>query len=146
MVVQNDNQDVIDELNSFLKGQYMGIHAYEHFIQNTDDHDVKRAFQKIQQEHKFHAMRVAERIQNLGGTPVTDEGIIGSVADFISKFTTPKNRNELIKKAIVGEGYYGISLSEKMVQGDLDPESNRIVQEIIDRDHRHLSTLNSLLQ
>ncbi|WP_163102112.1 ferritin-like domain-containing protein [Peribacillus alkalitolerans] len=143
--MQNENQTIIDELNGFLKGQYMGIHAYEHFIQNTDEHDLKRAFQKIQQEHKFHTMRVAERIQNLGGTPVTDEGIVGTVSDFINKFITPSNRNDLIKKAIVGEGYYGISLSEKMALGDLDPESNRMVQEIIDRDYRHLTTLNSLL-
>ena len=67
-------QDVVHTLNTFLKGQYMGIHAYEHHIEKLKDLSIKKEFQTIQQDHKLHAMKVAERIQNLGGTPVDDEG------------------------------------------------------------------------
>ena len=31
-------QDVVHTLNAFLKGQYMGIHAYEHHIEKLKDH------------------------------------------------------------------------------------------------------------
>ena len=32
-----DKNIVIKELNEYLKGEYMGIHAYEHDIKNTPD-------------------------------------------------------------------------------------------------------------
>lgn len=60
------NNHVINTLNDFLKGQYMGIHAYENYIQKISDEQIKRELQKIQQELKNDASKVAERIQNLG--------------------------------------------------------------------------------
>ena len=59
-------KNVIQTLNEFLQGQYMGIHAYEHHIEKLEDPNVKKEFQQIQQDHKLHAQKVAERIQNLG--------------------------------------------------------------------------------
>ena len=47
----------------------MGIHGYEQHIEKLMDPHIKKEFQNIQQDHKLHAMKVAERIQNLGGTP-----------------------------------------------------------------------------
>jgi bacterioferritin len=137
--------DVIKELNTFLKGQYMGIHAYEHLLQNLEDTDVKKQFQRIQQEHKLHAQKVAERIQNLGGVPVDDEGVMGSIQSFFSQFTTPDTTEEIIKKALKGEDYYGIHLSGEIVKGDLDTKSQNIVDEILAEDQKHVEFLNGLI-
>lgn len=81
--------DVVKILNAFLKGQYMGIHAYEHCIEKLKDPNIKKEFQNIQQDHKIHALKVAERIQNLWGIPVDNEGIVGSVQGFIGQFMIP---------------------------------------------------------
>lgn len=89
------DNNVVKTLNQFLKGQYMGIHAYEHLIQKLPNPDVKREFQRIQQEHKNHALKVAERIQNLGGIPADDEGLIGSVQGFLVNLRFLKPRLEL---------------------------------------------------
>lgn len=139
------NKDVVKELNAFLKGQYMGIHAYEHYIQSTKDPLIKKELQEIQQDHKNHAMKVAERIQNLGGEPVTDEGIVGSVQNAMSRLATPYTTEGMLQNALKGEEHYGIELSEEMVKGDLDEESRMLVEEIIDRDRQHLEKLDSLL-
>ncbi|WNS76502.1 ferritin-like domain-containing protein [Bacillus sp. DTU_2020_1000418_1_SI_GHA_SEK_038] len=138
--------NVIDTLNKFLKGQYMGIHAYEHHIQKLKDPYIKSEFQRIQQDHKNHALKVAERIQNLGGTPVDDEGVIGSIQGFISQFKIPDTSSGIIESALTGEDYYGIQISEEIVKGDLDLESRQLIEEVLDKDRQHVDFLNRLLQ
>ncbi|WP_246943319.1 ferritin-like domain-containing protein [Bacillus pinisoli] len=138
-------KDVITTLNEFLKGQYMGIHAYEHYIQRLEDPEIKRTFQHIQQEHKQHALQVAERIQNLGGTSVDNEGMFGSIQGYIGKFMIPTEQNKIIDSALKGESYYGIELSEEMVKGDLDQESKQLIESILDKDREHVSLLASLI-
>lgn len=137
---------VIETLNQFLKGQYMGIHAYEHHIQKLKDPYIKSEFQKIQQDHKNHALDVAERIQNLGGTPVDDEGFIGSIEGFFGQFRIPDTSSGIIESALKGEDYYGIQISEEIVKGDLDPESRQLIKDVLDKDREHVDFLNSLLQ
>ncbi|USK31804.1 ferritin-like domain-containing protein [Bacillus sp. F19] len=137
--------DVVKTLNNFLKGQYMGIHAYEHHIQKLKDPYLKNEFQRIQQDHKNHALKVAERIQNLGGTPVDDEGLIGSVQGFMGQFMIPDNSAGIIESVLKGEDYYGIQISEEIVKGDLDPESRQLIEEILDKDREHVNFLNRLV-
>lgn len=134
----------IKELNAFLKGQYMGIHAYEHLIQRVEEPDIKQELQNIQQEHKMHAMEVAERIQQLGGTPVDDEGFVGSIQNFIGRFTTPDTTDEILDSALKGEDVYGLHMSEEIVKGDLDPESKQLIERILNEDRNHLQTLNEI--
>ena len=86
--------NVIHTLNHFLQGQYMGIHAYEQHIEKLMDPHIKKEFQNIQQDHKLHAMKVAERIQNLGGTPVDDEGIVGSLQGFVKSIDASRDYGE----------------------------------------------------
>jgi len=142
MMVGND---VVKTLNQFLKGQYMGIHAYEHHIQKLTDPNVKKEFQRIQQEHKNHALKVAERIQNLGGTPVDDEGLIGSVQGFFSQFMIPDTSVGIMESVLKGESYYGIRVSEEIVRGDLDHESRLLIEEILDKDREHVHYFQQLL-
>ncbi|MGI8282576.1 bacterioferritin [Bacillus mycoides] len=139
-----EKQSVVNTLNAFLKGQYMGIHAYEHYIEKLKDPEIKKEFQRIQQDHKQHALEVAERIQNLGGVPVDNEGIVGSVQGLISQFTVPDTTEEIVSSALKGEGYYGVQISEEIVQGDLDPESHMLIHDILDKDREHVNVLKQL--
>ncbi len=123
----------------------MGIHAYEHHIQKLTDPEIRREFQRIQQEHKNHALKVAERIQNLGGKPVDDEGLIGSVQGFFSQFMIPETSVGMIESALKGESYYGIRVSEDIVRGDLDLESQQLIESILDKDREHVRYLQQLL-
>ncbi|RBP25837.1 MULTISPECIES: ferritin-like domain-containing protein [Bacillus] len=140
-----EKQSVVNTLNAFLKGQYMGIHAYEHYIEKLKDPEIKKEFQKIQQDHKQHALKVAERIQNLGGVPVDNEGIVGSLQGLISQFTVPDTTEGTVSSALKGEGYYGVQISEEIVQGDLDPESHMLIHDILDKDREHVNVLKQLM-
>jgi bacterioferritin len=139
------NETIIEELNTLLRGTYMGIRSFEHYIQRVDDPELKRMFQSMQQDVKMDALKLAERIQNLNGVPADDEGFSGSMHAFMHKVTLSDDPRMMIEDAIKGNEKYGVDYSEELVKGDLDPESKRIVEEVIDTNRRHVTQLKYLL-
>jgi bacterioferritin len=138
------NNHVVKELNTFLEGNFMAIHAYENYIHHIDDVEIKQVLQKFQQEHKQHAMMIAERIQNLGGKPVDDVGMMGSVAELINKIKgSTKGSTDILKDALVGE-HRGIEKSKELLNGELDPESLTLVKNILSIDQKHVELLDML--
>lgn len=138
------NDKIIKELNTFLKGNYMAIHAYEKYINHIQDDQLKEVLQQIQQNHKEHASIIIDRIENLGGTP-TDIGLLDNIAQIMTTIKgATKNNTSILKDALVGE-HRGIKKSKELLDGDLDPESSRIVHTILDNDEKHVELLDELL-
>ena len=140
-----NEETVIEELNTLLRGTYMGIRSFEHYIQKTDDVQLKGHFQSMQQDIKQNAQKIAELIQNLGGVPADDEGFSGSMHSFMHKVTLPDDTQKILEDAIEGMDNYGVQYSEELVKGDLDPESKRIAEEVIDTSRKHVEQLRQLL-
>lgn len=137
--------DVIKELNTFLEGNYMAVHAYERYIQHIDDLEIKQLLQQIQQDHKQHAILVAERIQNLDGVPVEDVGLMGNVAEFLNKIKgSTTDPNTILKDALLGE-QRGIKKSKEILNGDLEPVSLELVKAILEHDQKHVALLDELI-
>lgn len=135
------NEKVIKELNEFLEGNFMAIHTYDRYIHRMDDPEVKKILQTIQREHKEHAALIAERIQNLGGKPVNDTGIRGTVAEFFANLKeATRGTDDILRDAIAGENR-GIEVSRKMLEGDLDSESASLVRKILEDDEKHIDLL-----
>lgn len=139
------NEVAIEELNTLLRGQYMGIRSFEHYIHKLDDPELKNKFQHMQQEQKRNAMKIAERIQDLGGIPADDEGVSGSVHSFMHKLTISGEPENMIKDALEGMEKYGVRYSEEIVKGDLDADSRRMIEEVIDDSRRQAEQLRKLL-
>lgn len=137
-------QAEIRALNEWLKGQYMGLHAYDHFIEKLKDESVKREFQRIHQDLQRQASDIADRIRQLGGEPVTSEGILGAVQSYIASWRIAPCSDEIIKKALEGE-QLGIEMTEKTVRGELSASSLALARRILDEDRRHVETLQRLL-
>ncbi|QFK72044.1 ferritin-like domain-containing protein [Pradoshia sp. D12] len=141
-----DQKQAIKTLNTFLRGSYMAINAYEHFIKKLQHSSLKDSFISIQKDLKNHAILISERIQNLGGTPITSEGIFGRIeAKVVNLIENYNSEEEIIKHAIKGENIYGIKMSEDLVRGKLDEESLSLVHKILDKDREHVDYLKSLL-
>ncbi|MGG0737070.1 DUF2383 domain-containing protein [Niallia taxi] len=145
MKTMNTDQS-IKTLNKFLQGQYMGIHSYEHFIQNLEDVSLKQSFTDILTDHTKNAQLISERISRLGGEPVDSEGIIGKTESIIGNVFDPdKGDKVIIKHAIKGENLYGIKMSEQLVRDKLDDESMDLVHQILNNDREHVDFLKSLI-
>lgn len=136
---------IIEELNTILRGSYMGIRSLEHYIQKMNDDALKKRFQRMQQEVKQDAQKIAERIQNLGGVPADSEGFSGSMHSYMHKAMVPDEPVSMIEEALKGMDNYGVEYSEEVVKGDLDPESKQIIKEVIDNNRRHVEQLRQLL-
>jgi bacterioferritin len=135
------NDTVIEELNTLLRGTYMGIRSLEHYIQKVDDDDIKKIFQSMQKDTKLDAQKLAERIQNLGGVPADDEGFSGSMHSFMHKVMLSDDVNALLDDAIHGMEQYGVQYAEELVKGDLDPISQQLAEQVIDTNRRNAEIL-----
>lgn len=135
----------VNELNAFLKGEYMAIDSYEKYIEKANSPKVKAELQRIQQEHKHHAAKIAERIQNLGGHPVSGVDIKGKIAETVYNIKNVGNQTDtdIIVSAYKGEDM-GIKVGSEVVKGDLDNESMSLIGNIINQDKTHLDTLRDL--
>ncbi|AZU62663.1 DUF892 family protein [Neobacillus mesonae] len=140
-----DEEIVVEELNTLLRGTYMGIHAFEHHIQRLEDPQLKQRFQSMQQEAKQNAQKLAERIQNLNGVPADSEGVSGKMHSLMHKVLLPNDTTKIIKDALKGVDQYGVEYSEELVRGDLDPESKKIAEEVINTSRRQAKELRKLL-
>src|SRR5690625_91448 len=139
------NNKIIKELNTFLEGNFVAIQAYDKYISNVQDNKLKETLQEIQQNHKEHATIVSARIKNLGGIPSDDAGMMGNIAQIMTNIkSSAKGNTSILKDALVGE-HRGIKKSRELLDGDLDPESLRIVQTILDNDEKHVELLDKLL-
>lgn len=141
-----NEEDVVKELNAYLKGEYMGIHAYEHYIKHTYDPNLKSELQRIQQEHKQHAAKTAERIQNLGGKAVDDNGMKLSISETMMNMKNfPDNNEGIIKEVLKGQEM-GMNQATEIIKGDLDHESIQVIKNNSDEDKAHIEQLNQLMQ
>ena len=124
----------------------MGIHSFEQFIENLEDMSLKQSFTEILADHTNNAHLISERMHQLGGEPVTNEGIIGKAESFIGNLFDPDQGDEvIIKHAIKGENLYGIKMSEQLVRDKLDDDSMNIVHQILNNDREHVDYLKSLI-
>src|SRR5690625_1169888 len=117
----------------------MAIYAYDQYIHRIKDNELKQIFQQIQQNHKHHAALIAERIQNLDGIPANEVGIMGNVAQLMSRKTV--DTDHILKDALAGE-QRGIEKSKQILNGDLDDESLALVETILATDEKHVALLN----
>lgn len=140
------NKTTINELNAFLKGINMAIDNYEKYIESVDNKEVKTEFQKIQQDHKKHAIQVAKRIQDLGGSPADGVGLSGKAAEVMTDIMHIGRTHvkDYLDDAYNGEKQ-GIKMVDEIVKGDIDSDSMHLVNSILAKDKQHLDTLNQLM-
>jgi bacterioferritin len=132
---------IVEELNTLLRGTYMGIRSFEHYIQKIEDEQLKQVFQSMQQDVKLNAQKLAQRIQDLGGVPADGEGFSGSMHSFMHNVMLPDDTTEIIEDALKGLDQYGVHYSEELVRGDLDPHSRQLAEEVIDTSRRQIEQL-----
>jgi hypothetical protein len=83
----------------------------------------------------------------LGGKAVDGAGLIGEVQEWLQRFKeSPQDPKEILHDALVGENKYGIHFSHKMVAGELDEESAKIVDTVLEEDQRRVDELKKLLR
>ena len=121
----------IKELNTALKGEFMAVEGFDHYIQDTKDEGLKKKLMDMQQQHQFHTIQLSERIERLGGNPVNSSGIAGMMVEAKQKLTPNKYiDNSVIKTAIEGEEI-GLEAYGEIVSRLSDPNNQKLAKEML---------------
>ncbi|WP_438444727.1 ferritin-like domain-containing protein [Gorillibacterium sp. sgz5001074] len=141
------SEQTVKALNQFLKGRYMGIDQYEHYIAHTKDSRLKAELGKLQEETRRQAESVARRIQELGGEPADGTGPIGKLQEAFKNLKGyPEQPVDILHDLLTAEKKYALDRSHEIVEGELDPQSAALVRHILDQDQEHARRLSRLLQ
>ncbi|HHT90870.1 MAG: DUF2383 domain-containing protein [Bacillota bacterium] len=139
-----NKQRCIDTLNELLKGELMAMEIYAETDDIQGDQQVMGMLDQFARDHKEHAQLLADRIRELGGTPVTGTGMAGAMVGLASKINALRGPAHLLKQLYDGEDK-GIHAYEDRID-ELDPRSQNLVQGIMSADHDHLKFFKARME
>ncbi|MDP4089576.1 MAG: DUF2383 domain-containing protein [Bacillota bacterium] len=144
--MDEDRRTSINELNSYLKGEYMAIDSYKKFIKKLHEPQGKKDMENILKDHKDHAHTISEQIKALGGTPAQSVGIGGKIGQMMNSLENIGRRSDLdiFRQARYWEEK-GTKMAHEIVKGDLDQASNLLIENIVNTDKNHITILENHL-
>ncbi|HHT42928.1 MAG TPA: DUF2383 domain-containing protein [Firmicutes bacterium] len=139
-----EQQGYIDTLNELLKGELMAMEIYKETQALQGDEQVREMLQQFAADHEEHARLLAQRIKELGGTPITSAGMAGTMAGLWSKINALRGPAHLLQQVYTGEDR-GVHAYEDRID-ELDPQSQVLVSEIMSTDHDHLKRFKERME
>ena len=72
-------------------------------------------------------------------------GLMGTMGELMNSLKGISGNTEFIIKDALESEDKGIKMAEEIVRGDMDQESRKLVEDILDVNRRHVSQLDNLL-
>src|ERR1700759_1848769 len=144
---KGDVKKTIDILQSVLATEIVCVLRYTmHAVAATgiSSEGVKAEFAQHAKEEQGHMMEVAERINQLGGTPnFNPEGLVSRSA---SQYAEGANLVDMIKENLVSERI-AVDHYRELVRyfGNDDPGTKSMLQEILRVEEEHADDMHDLL-
>lgn len=116
-MLQKDNNFIIEEMNKFLKGIYMGITTFKDYYDKAHAMPFKKDIQSIIDSFNRHEEAVIRRIQELGGDPTDSIGIGGAMGELMEKIKLiSANEDKEVAEHAVKAIEMGIKNSNKFLK------------------------------
>src|SRR5665213_987000 len=143
-----DLKRVIEVLNTSLATELVCVLRYKaHYFgaKGLNAEPVAAEFLEHAGEEQVHADRLAERINQLGGTPDMDPNTLMARAQ--TEYNTPEDLVEMIKEDLIAERIVIQAYTEAIAWlGHKDPTTRRIFVEILAEEEEHADDMLTLLQ
>jgi bacterioferritin len=143
-----DLERVIEVLNTSLATELVCVLRYKaHYFgaKGLNAEPVAAEFLEHAGEEQVHADRLAERINQLGGTPDMDPDTL--MARSQTEYNTPDDLLEMIKEDLIAERIVIQAYTEAIGWlGHKDPTTRRIFEEILAEEEEHADDMLTLLQ
>src|SRR5947209_1152141 len=143
----NTNDHVLDQLNSFLRGEISATETYRMAIGQIAEDDPQSVIagvgllQGIQDEHQRAASSLRDRITELGGEPSDSSGPWGAWAKGVQGTMNVFGDAAALKGLKEGE-QHGLKDYQSGLKG-LDASTQQIIQnQLIPAQQRHVSVLD----
>lgn len=137
----------VEVLNNLLQGENMAVDSLNTFINKVGDENIKRTLQEVQSQHRENMSVLAKRIQDLGYEPKEKLGLKGTMADLmINMDLIGEGGMSILNKVIEGENK-GISrMADEISRSNLDSESKKIANQVLEEDRSSLAKMRRLRQ
>ena len=144
---RGDVQQTIDVLQTVLATEIVCVLRYTMnavAAAGISSESVKEEFDQHAKEEQEHARRVAERINQLGGTPdFNPEGLATRSA---SQYTVGRNLVEMIKENLIAERIACEHYRELIRYfADKDPTTRVMMEAILTNEEEHANDMHDLL-
>jgi bacterioferritin len=143
MSVQAPPKEIVIELNRVLKGIQMGLEAFESLQKKTKDNSLKQIFLQVQATYLMHSNILKERIDQLGGIPKEQVGLIGTLSQIYENI---KNLTVDSDEEVLNEAYKacktGFTMGDRFIEdnNNLDSTSREIIEKIV-QDNKDLAQI-----
>lgn len=135
----------IDVLNAFLQGENMALGSFNIFIEKVKDENIKKVFEEIQNQHKENIANLTSYMLDSGYGPKEKLGLKGIIADIMTNMHLAGEKDiEILNEAIEGEDK-GINMAEDISNIDLDDDSRKVVNQILEENRSILARLKRLV-
>lgn len=75
------DENLVKELNKFLKGIHMGEETFKDYLKKAQDNELIVVLTEIIQSFERHDEAMTNRISELGGKPIDNVGFFGEMAE-----------------------------------------------------------------
>ncbi len=143
-----DLSRVLEVLNTSLATELVCVLRYKaHYYgaKGLDAEPIAAEFLEHAGEEQVHADRLAERINQLGGTPDMNPDTLMSRSQ--TEYNTPEALREMITEDLVAERIVIAAYTEAIAWlGHHDPTTRRLFEEILAEEEEHADDMLTLLQ
>ena len=135
-----DKEKLMEELNQLLKGCHMGAGVFENLAGKLKSEELKLEFDRILRILKVHERKLTRQINTTGGDAADDAGMMGSMAEMMSKI---KNLSLMNDTEVIAEAVKSIEMGEKAIRDfddshfTLDEEMQKTIR-IMEDDYKSI--------
>jgi hypothetical protein len=135
-----DKEKLMEELNQLLKGCHMGAGVFENLAGKLKSEELKLEFDRILRILKVHERKLTRQINTNGGDAADDAGMMGSMAEMMSKI---KNLSLMNDTEVIAEAVKSIEMGEKAIRDfddshfTLDEEMQKTIR-IMEDDYKSI--------
>jgi uncharacterized protein (TIGR02284 family) len=142
MVIKQE-QDV-DKLNKFLRGERSAVETYNQAIEKLDDPAMKQQLESLRSSHETRVKQLSARVTALGGQPDDSSGAWGSFAKLVEGGAKLLGKSAAVSALEEGEDH-GKRLYEDNV-AELGPDTQSFIRAQIMPEQRRTHDALSELQ
>lgn len=143
MNTKRNNEQDIDKLNSFLRGELSAVETYNQALEKLDDPTIEQQLRTLRDSHAARVQQLSSRITALGGKPADSSGMWGGFAKLVEGGAKLFGKSAAVAALEEGEDHGKRLYSDNV--DELSPEVRTFVRSQImpeqQRTHDALSAL-----
>lgn len=129
------NNNTIDHLNSFLRGELSAVETYRQAIDKLDRSSYRPTLEECRRSHHQRALLLGEEVRRRGGDPAAGSGAWGSFAKLVEGTAAVFGEKAAIAALEEGEDHGGADYRRDFA--DLDPGAQQFIQvQVLPEQHR----------